>query len=258
MKPVWVIQKNLTSELHRWDRALCENKSSFRHIEIVPFSDDLPDVDVDPGTPIICHGSTTLIKNAHKKDWKPGVFFTPEHFEPSLWCNAYGRHFLNWNFDGFSMLKDAQVPEGEYRFIRPNGDLKDFSGSVVDKSGLEKFKKSVAEGGYPFTDELIVMVTPMRNLFEEYRMFIVDGVVVSSSKYRLRTILDKKPGAPEDIRWFAQKMANIWSPEQAYVMDVCRTDEGNIHLLELNCFNASGVYAAPLLPIINAVEGLFK
>lgn len=261
MKPVWVVQKNLTSEFHRWERALWENKSSFRHIEIIPFSDSLPDVDIDPGTPVIVYGSTTLIKNLHTKDWKPGAFFNPDNFRPSLWRIKYGRNFLN--YDGcVHKMCELSIPgvssKDGYAFVRPNGDFKDFSGSVVDYHGWEKFLKSVQEGGYTFDDQLDVYAAPCKNLFEEYRMFIVDGKVVSSSKYRLRTILDKKPGCPDDILSFAQEMADIWSPERAYVMDVCRTDQGSIHLLELNCFNASGVYAAPLLPIINAVEGLFK
>lgn len=249
----WIIQKNLTSELDRWYAALAKTDSAYRDIEIVPFADDLPDVEIATKH-AVAHGSTTMIRNAHKKGWT--TFFDPENFRPSLWCQAYGRHFLNWNNNGFMMLKDVQIPEGELRFMRPNGDFKDFSGSVVDKAGVEKFQKSVREGGYPFTDELIVCVAPIRNLFEEYRTFIVDGSVVSASKYRLRTVLDKKPGAPHDILFFAQKMASIWSPEDAYTMDICRTDEGAIHLLELNCFNASGVYKAPLEPVIEAIEKL--
>ena len=75
---VWIMQKNLTSEVHRWEMALLENKSSFRMIEIVPFSDDLPDVEITPGANTVCHGTTSLIKNAHKKGW--GVFFNPDNF----------------------------------------------------------------------------------------------------------------------------------------------------------------------------------
>lgn len=252
---VWIIQKNLTSELHRWERALVENKSSFRYIEIIPFDDNLPDVEVTPGASIVCHGSTTLIKGAPMKDWRPGVFFHPDHFRPSLWKNIYGPHFLN--SDGHLMkLKDVEL-FAEYMFVRPNGDFKDFSGSLVDRAGMEKFVKSVQEGGYTFDDTLDVFIAPEKHLFEEYRMFIVNGKVVSSSKYRLRTILDKKPNAPQEIVDFANRMAKIWSPEPAYVMDICKTDKGELKLLELNCFNASGVYAAPLIPIIQAVENLF-
>lgn len=257
---VWIMQKNLTSEVHRWERALVENKSSFRMIEIVPFSDDLPDVEFTPGANIVCHGSTTLIRNAHKKNWKPGIFFNPDNFRPSLWKIKYGPHFLN--SDGVvRKMSELSLPGIADRdglaFVRPNGDFKDFSGSVVDYYGWEKFLKSVQEGGYTFDDQLEVYAAPCKSLFEEYRMFIVDGKVVSSSKYRLRSILDKKPNAPQEIADFANKMARIWSPEKAFVMDICKTDQGELKLLELNCFNASGVYAAPLIPIICAVEALF-
>ena len=255
---VWIMQKNLTSEVHRWELALCENKSSFRMIEIVPFSDDLPDVEITPGANTVCHGTTSLIKNAHKKGW--GVFFNPDNFRPGLWKQKYGRNFLN--YDGYvQKMCELSLPgiadKDGLTFVRPNGDFKDFSGSVVDYHGWEKFLKSVQEGGYTFDDQLEVYAAPCKSLFEEYRMFVVNGKVVSSSKYRLRTILDKKPGCPDEIEAFANKMARIWSPEKAYVMDVCKTDQGEIKLLELNCFNASGVYAAPLLPVIRAVEALY-
>lgn len=255
MRPIWVIQKNLTSELHRWEQALWENKSWFRHVTIVPFSDDFPDVDIPEGCPVVVHGTNTLIKNFWKKGWKPGAFFHPDHFRPSLWQQIYGPHFLN--SDGALMkLKDVEA-FADPIFIRPNGDFKDFSGSLVDRQGLQKFVKSVQEGGFTFDDTLDVFIAPAKNLFEEYRMFIVDGKVVSSSKYRLRTILDKKPNSPSEVVDFANRMAKIWNPEKAFVMDVCKTDEGELKVLELNCFNASGVYAAPLLPVIQAVEALF-
>lgn len=257
---VWIIQKNLTSELHRWERALVENKSSFRYIEIIPFDENVPDVDLPPDANVICHGTTSLIKGAPAKGWKPGVFFNPDNFRPSLWRVKYGRNFLN--YDGCVMkLSELSLPgimnKDCLAFVRPNGDFKDFSGSVVTPEGWEKFVRSVEEGGYTFDGQLEVYAAPFKSLFEEYRMFIVDGKVVSSSKYRLRTILDKKPNAPPEVVDFANKMARIWSPEKAYVMDICKTDEGELKVLELNCFNASGVYAAPLLSIIRAVEALF-
>lgn len=257
MKPVWIIQENLTSEVHKWDSALRENGSDFRHITIVPFADDLPDIELPVGKPIVVHGSTTLIKNYWKKGWEPGAFFHPDHFRPSLWQKIYGHNFLN--YDGTLMkLAEVDVPcFGEFAFIRPDGDFKDFSGSVVDRDGLDKFVKSIQQGGFTFDDQLKVFVSKTREIVEEYRMFIVDGQVVSASKYRLRTILDPKPGAPQEIIDFANKMAKIWSPEQAYVMDICNLVSGELKVIELNCFNASGVYKAPLIPVIQAVEALF-
>jgi hypothetical protein len=253
----WIIQTNLTSEVHRWKMALEACGSAYRDVEIVPFSDDLPDVSYVTDF-ALAHGTTSMIKNAHKKGWT--VFFNPENFRPSLWRLKYGRNFLN--YDGYACklgetslmgLSDKDCMS----FVRPNGDFKDFSGSVVDIRGWTKFVQDVQSGGYPFDDQLEIFAAPAKNLFEEYRMFIVNGVVVSSSKYRLRTILDKKPGAPKEVVMFANNMAAIWNPERAYVMDVCKTDQGELKVLELNCFNASGVYAAPIEPIIEAVEFMY-
>jgi hypothetical protein len=256
----WILQKNLTSELHRWLQALDDCGSSYREIDVIPFSDDLPDVSFATDY-AICHGTNTMIKNCHKKGWNPGVFFTPDHFRPSLWQKIYGPHFLN--HDGAMMkLGEISIPSFFGRgdlmaFVRPNGDFKDFTGSIVDNEGWERFVASVKEGGYSFDDQLEVFAAPLKEIVEEYRTFIVNGKVISASKYRLRTMLDKKPGAPQEVINFARIMAKIWSPEKAYVMDVARLQSGECKLLELNCFNASGVYAAPLEPIIYAVESLF-
>lgn len=257
MRPTWIIQTNIdNSETNRWLQALRDEGSKFRKIKIVPFSDDLPDLIPPADGPTVCYGTTTLIKNAPKKGY--GVFFDPENFRPSLWCHAYGRHFVNWCPDGLQHLKDVRIPEGKKMFMRPDGDLKDFSGSIVDTDGLEKFQSSVSFGGYPFTDELPVFVSPVRDIVEEYRCFIVGGKVVSASKYMVRTMMDKKPGAPDDVLRFAYKMDDIWSPEKAYVLDICRVVEGSLHVLELNCFNASGVYACDIKEIVRAVEKLYE
>ena len=41
----------------------------------------------------------------------------------------------------------------------------------------------------------------------------------------------------------------------AYVIDVCRTDEG-LKLLETNCLNAAGFYAADLVKLASAIDDL--
>jgi hypothetical protein len=247
----------LTSEAHRWIAAFERCGSAYRDVEIIPFSDDLPDVSYTT-THALAHGTTSMIKNAHKKGWT--VYFNPENFRPGLWRLKYGPNFVNYRGAVCKMGETDLVgftDSDGLCFIRPNGDFKDFSGSVVDVRGWRKFVWDVQQGGYPFTDQLEIYIAPWQGLFEEYRMFIVNGTVVSSSKYRLRSVLDKKPGAPKEAIAFANEMAQIWSPEKAYVMDVCKTDKGEWKLLELNCFNASGVYAAPIEPIIEAVEFMY-
>lgn len=257
-KPLtWIIQSNVSQEHEKWFPALEKAGSLFVPIKIIPFADELDDV-VIKSPYAIAHGTTSLMKNAHKKMWNPGIFFTAENFKPSTWKEKYGSHFVN-HTGVMSKLKDVKFdPNAELMFMRPDGDFKDFSGSLVSEGGLKKFIDEVNIGGCLFDENLEVYLAPLIDIVHEWRLFVVGGKVVSASKYKLRTMLDKKAGAPNHIIDFANDLIRIWNPEKAYVMDICQTSDGEIKLLELNCFNASGVYLAPIEPIIEAVEALFK
>lgn len=41
----------------------------------------------------------------------------------------------------------------------------------------------------------------------------------------------------------------------AYVMDICRTDDG-LRLLETNCINAAGFYASDVVRLASAIDAL--
>jgi hypothetical protein len=256
-KLTWIIQSNVSSEHDKWFDALQRTGSVYKPIKVIPFSDDLEDIEVS--TPYaIAHGTTSLMKNSHKKPWNPGIFFNPENFKPSVWREKYGTHFVNYA-GTMSKLKDVHfLPFAELMFLRPDGDFKDFSGSLVSKDGLKKFIDEVNIGGCMFDENLEVYLAPLSDIVHEWRTFVIDGKVVAASKYKLRTMLDKKSGAPQEVFDFAAKMVELWNPEKAYVMDICQLSNGEYKFLELNCFNASGVYLAPIDPIILAVEALFE
>lgn len=255
MSVTWIMQQNLVSEPLKWTDALNALGSKWKPIEIVPFSGEVPDVEVDG--PALVYGSTTLIKNAHKKkNWNPGTFFDPVNFKSTVWLKKYAGFMLN--SDGYATtIKELQANCPDDLFIRPNDDMKDFSGSRIDKAELNRFYESVSAGGFLFDTSLEVFVAPIKDIHKEWRCFIVDGKCVASSQYRLRSMLMKKPGAPQNVIDFANDMAWLWNPEKAFVMDICEDMEGQMRILELNCFNASGVYECDVIEIIKAVEKLF-
>jgi hypothetical protein len=243
------------SEPQKWIEALEARGSKWKPITIVPFADELPDVEVDG--PALVYGSTTLIKNAHQKNWNPGTFFNPDNFRPSIWNEKYGRNMFN--FDGeVYRIRDLHTFKGDDCFIRPNSDMKEFSGSRIDREGLVKFYDEVMAGLFPFDADTEVFIAPLKPIYKEYRIFIVNGGPVAWSQYRLRSMLAKDAYVPRKFIVYAREMAEIWSPEKAYVMDICTDDNEKPHILELNCFNASGVYSCDVESIIEAVEGMFK
>ena len=253
----WIMQQNLVTEPQKWNEAIAICGSKWKPIEIVPFADSVPDVEFDTKY-AVAYGSTTMIKNAYKhSNWNPGVFFTPELFRSTVWQEKYGKNMFN--FEGYvttiEKLKDDCPDE---MFIRPNNDLKDFSGSLIDKAGLIRFYDKVSFGGFLFGTDAEVFVAPIKDIHKEWRCFIVDGKVVASSQYKFRSMLMPKEGAPAEVIEFANSMANLWSPEKAYVMDICEDMNRELALIELNCFNASGVYECNVIDIVRAIEFLLR
>lgn len=64
------------------------------------------------------------------------------------------------------------------------------------------------------------------------------------------------PEIDADALAFAQELArrNL-GYATAYVMDICRTESG-LQLLETNCINAAGFYAADVMKLAAAIEAL--
>lgn len=95
------------------------------------------------------------------------------------------------------------------------------------------------------------MLTPPAQIFMEWRIWIVNGVVVTYSLYKEGTRVTYRHEIDKDALVFAQTLAGLnkgCSP--AYVMDICRTQDG-LRLLETNCINA-----ADLAKLAETINGL--
>jgi ATP-grasp domain, R2K clade family 3 len=77
--------------------------------------------------------------------------------------------------------------------------------------------------------------------------------VVAGSQYRTYFRLDVRPAVPGDVRAFAENMAHTWAPARAFVLDVARSGPG-LYVIEANCLNSAGFYAADVDAIVRAVS----
>ena len=90
----------------------------------------------------------------------------------------------------------------------------------------------------------------------EWRLWVVNGQIVTWSLYKEGSRVVYRNEVDDDALAFAQRMVDInpgYSP--AYVIDVCRTEDG-LKLLETNCINAAGFYAADLVKLTAAIDGI--
>ena len=100
------------------------------------------------------------------------------------------------------------------------------------------------------------MLTRPVRILREWRVWIVDGRVVTWSLYREGRRVAYRPEIDDDAAAFARAVVEAnpgYAP--AYALDLCRTEDG-LRLPETNCINAAGFYAADLVRLAAAIDDL--
>jgi hypothetical protein len=255
----WIVQSNLIKEdiLESIQDATKKLGYSCVPLKIIPFSDSLefgPDFGFQPPPgKLIPYGSTSMIKMFAKSNWnKDGFFFNEENLRTSKWIKELGTRMLNHDAQVVTLSEAFKIKEGWF-FMKPDNDLKDFSGSQVSAEGIEKFYNQVSAGGFTFGTDIKVVLCPLKNTGWEFRLFMVEDQVISSSSYKLKEMLRQDKRVSHEVLQFAQETVRTWRPDSVYVMDICETNEG-LKVVEFNCFNASGFYSCDVEAVVKAVS----
>lgn len=215
---------------------------------------EIPDVIFD-GL-IIPYGGTNWINKLWPLNtWN--VFFN-EDFNYKTCIEKYGKNMFNHDcifmkMRDFSpsLLKDDNV------FIRPNKDLKEFTGNVISKDNFIKWFQDAQHKGCLFDENTDILISTPSKIDIEWRIFIVDGVAVSASQYKTNFTLNTIADVPQKVFSYAEEMAKIWGPMPVFVMDVCSVNN-ELSILEIGDFHSAGWYKADKNKIIKAVSSYAK
>lgn len=253
----WIIQDSPYREEGHYKLQGFLERMDIPHTEIkvVPFSHEIiPEPDCGPHA--IVMGSTTLARVAEDRDWTPGVF-TNEHFDYRSYMDHYGLEMFNSDAI-ICEFGSVDSPWPNF-FFRPTADSKSFAGAVmmdVDVKAWAESVKSIEQENYTTIDSSTpVVVAPLKEIYKEYRFFVVKGKVVTGSMYKeghrviYKTELD---GADT----YAQRIVDIWQPADAFVLDIALGEDG-FKVLEVNCFNSAGYYAADVQLLVQATMEAF-
>lgn len=259
----WILQINLTKSeiVDRIKSALNGQDEFYEEVIIIPFSEEVPHIKNKKAFNII-YGSTTFMLNAYKNDsLKSGVFFNPTKFQMRNYVEQWKDKVLNSDgellkFGEISKLKSEQEKKW---FIRPNNDGKAFSGKVESYKNLLNWSKEVCELNIPqLNSETEVWLSEPKKIQKEWRLFIVDNTIVSSSRYMNNGELDESEiDIPNEMIEFAKERISEYRIEDVYVMDIAET-ENQYKLIECNCFNGTGFYKHDIEKIIQAVNKFVK
>lgn len=135
-------------------------------------------------------------------------------------------------------------------FVRPVAGNKMFSGNVYSK---EKFLEEVAFMRSRNIGNILCMYATPRLLTHEYRLIIIEGKVVSGSRYMVNGELSIDPEVPSYVVLEGNAVAEALAKENIMeaVADFAITDKGP-QLIELNDIHTSSFYAADLDAIYKA------
>ncbi len=209
---------------------------------------------------IFLFGSIRLANIGKKYGWKPGSFYNENH-DAEVYGKYYGENMLN--HDGVIMNFSDPLPNHlPYVFFsRPTKDTKTFSGKVFTRDSWIESVEEVRQRkyiDYKLNLDTTVLVAPLKEIQQEIRCFIVKGKVITISAYKIGNfVVYKNYDHEEDIIEFANKMAGLYQPAEAFVLDVARTEFG-LKVIEINCINSAGFYDINMNKLINSLEENFN
>lgn len=256
----WILQE--FEDTKKLGDALQRRGIPFTWHKVVPFIGDLePTPTIEDKNAVVMFGSYSLWRYSQRMQLSPGVF----KLEPFVNQSAWQPYLLNGQDALFLKLEDIPIalPEDEdLWFFRPVDDSKEEPGQVLSSKAIHKLAKRVLAldiekipNGSLRHDTSLMLTEPV-DIFKEWRIWIVKNQVVTYSIYKEGTRVTYRHEIDQDVYGFALNMVNL-NPNyaEAYVIDVCRTAEG-LRLIETNCINAAGFYAADLHKLCAAIDSL--
>lgn len=254
------MQKNLTSEsdFDSIKSACADNGLDFLSVYVIPFSDSLPEFEIHPCS--IYYGSTTFNRLIYDNpDTRKGIFFDPHRFAMRSCLSEWGNHMLNADavITKIGGLDIKAFNPDQVVFVRPDSDDKPFAGAVMKFSDLYSWVKSLAAvQDSLITESTEILIAVPKLIDMEWRLWLVNGRVVASTKYREKFNLALATGCPAEVAEFAEAMAAKYEPDAVFVMDVCSWQD-QYYVLECGCMNGAGFYASDIGSIIKSVSDFF-
>ncbi|QIG71899.1 DUF4343 domain-containing protein [Rhizobium phage RHph_TM2_3B] len=259
----WILQD--FEDNHKLGDVLERMGKEYSYHKVVPFVGELMPkpteiVELDR---VVMFGSYSLRHYAKKHGLAPGVFKLNPYFDESRWWPYLlnGPHNMK-TAELRDLLYELQINPQEAYFIRPVEDSKEIAGRVMDRQeiidmveGVLALEPNELIGG-SLAPQTRMMFGEPQKITREWRLWVVNDKIVTASLYKegsrvvYREELD--PYA-EEFAKFVISLNPKYSP--AYVLDICRTRD-SYKIIETNCINAAGFYAADLQKLVMAIEDL--
>jgi hypothetical protein len=208
--------------------------------------------DVHPVGKVYVCGAIKMAKIALAKGWEPGSFLN-DQFRYDLWLEKLGPELLNHDCS-IGKFADINVDQFSRFFIRPLEDNKAFDGMVLDAEMLTTWRQD------PLRTYLLnvdVILSPVREIYREYRLFVVGKEVITGSLYKVAGRPQVSDLVEPDVIEYVNKIVDKWLPIESCVIDVCLTEDG-WKVIEFNNINSSSFYASNVHKYVAAIQACYS
>lgn len=252
----WIVQNNLLSErdIELIGSACNAINVEYQPVDVLPMSSELPEFNVQPNN--VYYGSTTFMYNLYNQIKPKGLFFDESTFSMQNYINKWGEHMLNSDATVLTVKKllEIECDPNEDFFIRPDSDGKQFDGQVMEFRDIKGFIERHLLYDSNIDLDTKVLIGPVYNIDKEWRNYIVDGKVVTSSLYRHNFRLKKDANdIPESMIKFVEDRIAEYKPHDNFAIDIASTKDGTYYIIECGCLNSVGFYHADISKIVSAV-----
>lgn len=267
----WVLQCNMMAEgafnslieqLDRQDVPYCIVQKIPFSLEVAP--DPTPLIEASGEKAVFVVGATGMSKVAKDRGW----VYLDGNINYEALIKQYGDLMLNADsmIAKFGHIDEQHVQLGKQLFgdpvfIRPVLDSKSFSGQVMSWHDLVEWRKRVIENNEVSSFSTLtafdeVVISGLKEIYAEYRFLVVNGQVITGSLYKRGNMIYSEACNEGDVLDFAQRMAGIWCPNEAFCLDIAETPDG-LKVLEINTVNSAGFYAMDMSRYVNALNTMY-
>jgi hypothetical protein len=194
--------------------------------------------------------------------WIPGVYCNLPKFDCLYYYPKLEKYLLNWNYTMMplgvvgSPTKSHQLKYFSLLdsvFIRPSSGGKSFTGKIIELVNLDKELRQFALRADPET--LVVIANPQR-IMREWRTVVAENKVITASQYKYGIqMIRSKDVSTEVIQYTQEVLDNVkYKPDPIWTLDICETDDGRLHVLEVGSFSCAGLYACDPEIIVETVN----
>ena len=218
---------------------------------------------------VIMHGSLQMGRRILRTAAYPGVFLTLENYECYNYYGLFGESLLNSEYVMMGLNDVLRNSSSIFKifgtdelFIRPSNGYKSFTGQCLSKETFDEDFLVLTKSYGGLDMNTLVVLSPAQEIEEEYIFSVIDGKVVSGALYmdsKNRETWEAYYDKPCDnhmAKAFADLMVDIYQPDKAYTIDVCRLKGGGYRLIELNSFFCASWYGSDYKKIVKAVNDL--